>query len=171
MIKDFIFKDKLIDIETSEVESRLKKFWLKLSDDNDSLAEGFHEYSDMDQVYRCAEESLKKRFKRQRLSTSEKLQIYKQIANLKNHSYQFAFDYNIYETIIREIVKKTEKLHMYRTSMSQTTKWMLITSILIKKKIASFLDANNKPIISKEVWFFVIKETEIRILIHICEIA
>ena len=44
--------------------------------------------------------------------------------------------------------------------MSSTTKRMLITSILIKMKIASFLDASNKPKISKEVWFLYLKKLE-----------
>ena len=45
MIRDLMFKDRLIDIETLKVESRLKKFWLKFSDDDNSLTEGFYEYS------------------------------------------------------------------------------------------------------------------------------
>ena len=71
------------------------------------------------------------------------------------------------KTIISEIVKKAERDHMDRTSISSTTKRMLITSALIKKKIASFLDSNSKSITSKEVWFFVFKETGIRTLIHL----
>ena len=60
----------LIDIERSEIESRLNIFWLKLSYDKDLFVEGFHKYSAMDQVYPNAEEFLKKTFK-ERFNTSE----------------------------------------------------------------------------------------------------
>ena len=69
-----IFKNKLVDIEASEIESRLKKFRLNLSD-GDSLTGESYDNSSIDQVYSCAEETLKKKFKRQRLSTSEKLYL------------------------------------------------------------------------------------------------
>ena len=56
---------------------------------------------------------------------------------------------------------------MDRTSISSINKRMLITFTLIKNKIASFFESNSKPITSKEVWFFVFKETGFRIPIHL----
>ena len=61
MIRDFIFRDKFIDIKTLEVESRLKRFWLELNNGDYLLGIGFHEYLGMDHVYPCTEENLKKK--------------------------------------------------------------------------------------------------------------
>ena len=166
MIRILIFKNKLVDIEASEVESRLKEFRLNLNDD-DSLTEEFHGHSSTDQVYPCVEETLKKRFKRQRLSTSEKLYIYKQVTNLKTPIRSIAFDYHLSEATIKEIVKKTEEVHLNKTSMISGTKRMLMTSTLVKDKIESFLDLRSKPITAKEVWMFIFKESGIRIPIHL----
>ena len=79
MIRNLIFGSKLIDFETSEVEFKFKKFWLNLEDDENSQTEGFQKYLDIDQAYPSAEETLKKRSKRQRLIFPEKLWIYKQV--------------------------------------------------------------------------------------------
>ena len=97
-----IFKNKLVDIEASEVESRLKEFRLNLSDD-DSLTGEFHGHTSTDLVYPCAEETLKKRFKRQRLSTSEKLYIYKQVTNLKTLIRSIAFDYHLSKQLLKRL--------------------------------------------------------------------
>ena len=153
-----MFKDKFIDIQTSEVESKLKAFWLKLGDDGDSLAEDFMNIQVWIEYISVHKRVWRKNLKDKDWPHPNKLYIYKQPVNLKIPIKSIAFDYHLSETIIREIEKKTEKLHIDRTSMNSTTKRTLTTSMLVKNKIASFIDSNSKPITPKEVWLFVLKE-------------
>ena len=165
-IREMIFGKKLFDIQASEIESRLNKFWLNMNNE-DSLAEWLDDWSVIDPIYPSAEVTIKERCKRQRLSTSEKLYIYKQIVDLKTPIKEIAFDYNLSKTAIKCIVKNTEEVHLNRTSMSSRTKTMLMTSSLVQDKIRLFLDLSRNPITAKEVWTFVFKETGIRLPIHL----
>ena len=166
MIRELVFNKRLIEIEASQVEYRLNKFWLGLSDD-DSITGKLHGYSSVEQVYSRVEETLKRRYKRQRLSTSEKLHIYNQVVNLKTPIRSIIFDYHLSETTVLNIVKKTEEAHLSKTSMSSGTKRILMSSTLVKDKIACFLDLNRNPITAKRVAMYVFKETGIRLPIHL----
>ena len=116
-IREMILGKKLFDIQASEVESRLNKFWFNMNNE-DSLAEWLDDWSVIDPIYPSAEVTIKQRCKRQRLSTSEKLYIYKQVVDLKTPIKEIAFDYHLSKTAIKCIVKNTEEVHLNRTSMS-----------------------------------------------------
>ena len=164
-IREMIFGKKLFDIQASKIESRLNKFWLNINNEY-SLAEWLDDWSVIDPIYPSAEVTIKQRCNRQRLNTSEKFYIYKQVVDLKTPIKEIAFDYHLPKTAIKCIVKNTEEVHLNRTSMSSRTKTMLITSSLVKDKIRLFLDLSRNPITAKEVWTFVFKETGIRLPIH-----
>ena len=63
MILVFVFKYNLLDIEASEVEYRLKEFWLNSDDEHDcSNNKWSHGYSNTDKAYPDVEVTLTKRF-------------------------------------------------------------------------------------------------------------
>ena len=64
MIRVLIFKNKLFDIEASEVEYRLKEFWLNSDDEHDgSNDKWYHGYLNSDKAYPDVEETLVKDLK------------------------------------------------------------------------------------------------------------
>ena len=81
-----VFREKLIDIQTSEIEFKLTKFWLNISDE-DSMIEGLDDCSSINPIYPGVEETIKKRNKRQRVGTFENF-IYIQTSCRPKHSNQ-----------------------------------------------------------------------------------
>ena len=80
-IREIIFGKKLLDIQASEIESRLNKFWLNMNN-GDSFDDWLDDWSLIDPIYLSAEVTIKQRCKRQRFNTYEKLYIYKQVVDL-----------------------------------------------------------------------------------------
>ena len=166
-IREMVFSEKLIDIQTSEIESKLTKFWLNLSDE-DSKVEGLDDCSSINQIiFSCWRGNQEKEQKTEGEYFWKTLYIQKKVEDLKTPIKEIVFDYHLSETWIRSIVNNTEKLHLNRTSLSSKCKTMLMNSALVKDKTESFLNLCHIPITEKEVWTFVFKEIGIRVPLHL----
>ena len=88
-----------------------------------------HGYSYTDKAFPDVEETLTKRFKRQRLNTSEELFIYKQVIDEKIPLNQL-LSRSLSDTKIKEIANKTEKVHWSKLTMFSRInelKWIFIS--------------------------------------------
>ena len=118
-------------------------------------------------VYPLEAQTLMKRFKRQRLSTSEKLYIFDLIANRKATLRSITSDFQLSQETIRRIITKTMAQHLHQQTMKSPTRRNLIQSPWIKSMIETFVFSYSKPKTAKDVWKYIYEESGVKAPIHL----
>ena len=148
----------------SELEQKLEEFRIATSKSEEEEYENSKALQNTNSILLSAEESLKRKWKGQRISYHERVYLYKQMKASENSLTEIAMENNISMGTLHNIRKEFDTPIKESALVKSTTSRNLVESPKLQNIVRAYLSSTKVPWSSKDIWAYIKVKTGL--LIH-----
>ena len=139
----------------SELEQKMEEFRIATSKSEEEEYENFKALQNTNSILLSAEESLKRKWKGQRISYHERVYLYKQMKASENSLIEIAMENNISMGTLYNISKEFDTPIKESALVKSTTSRNLVESPKLQNIVRAYLSSTKVPWSSKDIWAYI----------------